>query len=198
MLTNVKSIKQSHICANSDSKPYRQTLRNNFGSDMHCTSFNSALLLWEMGLSDLRMSEHTYLFWARLMLHSCQTVSTTWLAILRGILPPWWLVLSTLNPSIATGNRIHFCAEWEWTRERKKRQNVWECNGCCPWNEMGLSWGWGVFTCLSFLRWGGRSQGHWRDGGVTVWSRHLMAVWIDSGAVRGPRGCYSGDVWLRD
>ncbi len=105
---------------------------------VHCCSALDLSWLWNGIIWYQIYSKHTYLFWARLMLHSCQMLSTTWLAILRGILPPWWLVLSTLKPSIATGNRIHFCAEWEWTRERKS-QKVWVCNGCYSWNEIGLS-----------------------------------------------------------
>lgn len=62
---------------------------------------------------------HTHLFCALLILHSCQTRSTTWLASLRGILPPWWLVLSTLNASDDDGILTHFCADWESTEGEK-------------------------------------------------------------------------------
>ena len=65
----------------------------------------------------------TYLFWARLILHSCHTRSTTCVACRRGIFPPWWLVLSTLNTSDDEGILTHFLAEWESTREGEDKVN---------------------------------------------------------------------------
>lgn len=108
-----------------------------------------------------------------------------------------WCCQHWIHPSPPATASTSVPSESELEKEKAKK---FECNGCCSWNEigMGLSQVWGMFTCLSLLRWGGRSQGHWRDGGVTVWNRHLMAIWIDCGAVRGPHRCYSGDVWLRD
>lgn len=73
-----------------------------------------------------RHRKMTYLFWARLILHSCQTRSTTWLASRRGILPPWWLVLSTLNASDDEGILTHFWAEWESTGEGKIKVNFFD------------------------------------------------------------------------
>ena len=65
--------------------------------------------------------ENTYLFCALFILHSCQTLSTTWFANFLGIFPPWWLVLSELKPSDTEENLIHFWADWGSTENKQKK-----------------------------------------------------------------------------
>lgn len=72
----------------------------------------------------MKSIRRSYLFWARLILHSCQTRSTIWVASRWGILPPWWLVLSTLKRSEAEGILTHFWAEWESTGQEKSVVNT--------------------------------------------------------------------------
>lgn len=56
------------------------------------------------------------------MVHSCQTLSTTWLANFLGIFPPWWLVLSVLKPLETEENLTHFWADWGSTGNKQKRR----------------------------------------------------------------------------
>ena len=55
----------------------------------------------------------TYLLSARLMLYSCHTVSTTWLASLPGTFPPWGPPLLELKPSDAEVSFSHRWAGWQ-------------------------------------------------------------------------------------
>lgn len=175
---------------------------------MLCTRFKRALLLcaWfhhdcEMRLSDLRFTLSTLtcseLGWCCTPAKRSQPPDLP--SCVESCHRDDWCCQHWIHPSPPATASTSVPSESELEKEKKdkKFESVMDAV-----HEMRWAWvwcqGWAMFTCLSLLRWGGRSQGHWRDGRVTVWSRHLMAIWIDSGAVRGPRRCYSGDVWLRD
>jgi len=109
----------------------------------------------------------THLFWALLILHSCQTCSTSWLANRRGIFPPWWLVLSTLNTSDDAGILTHFWAEWESTGEMRgkvnrpfdthqKQTNSPDCVQRKPQLDTSLKSS--SCTCVRLLRWVGKDR----------------------------------------
>lgn len=132
-----------------------------------------------------------YLFWARLILHSCQTRSTICVASRCGILPPWWLVLSTLKRSEAEGILTHFWAEWESTGQENSVVNTQNV-GYKPL----LINIYAAITCRSLLGWSGRGEGHQRHGGLSLGCRHLVATRVDSSALGGPHRGRNGDVWL--
>lgn len=133
----------------------------------------------------------SYLFWARLILHSCQTRSTIWVASRWGTLPPWWLVLSTLKKSEAEGIFTHFWGERQSTGQEKNMVNTQKVG-----YEPLLTHIRFVITCGRLLGWSGRGEGHQSHGGLSLGCRHLVATRVDSGALGGPHRGRNGDVWL--
>lgn len=91
-------------------------------SILNRTTFCNKHTRYRGGFQPREMS--TYLFCALFILHSCQTLSTTWLASFLGILPPWWLVLSEINPSETEENFTHFWADWASTEKQHQRKQL--------------------------------------------------------------------------